>query len=635
MADRDCTGTSVCTNGVCVTPAECTDGQTRGCGPAAMGACHPGTQRCVGGHFESACQGAVGPTAEQCNGVDDDCNGLVDDGAGTLWFVDADGDGYGSSLNGAARQTACTKPAGFADTNTDCDDSPGTGFSVHPGAPELCDLAGLDENCNGTINENCGCPTIGQTKPCCSGRGVQTCEAHPGGASFSMCSVAATVELCNGQDDDCDGVVDNGARLRNPDGGTLPIDGGATALPDGTCRVGVGACGATGATSCSSGALACGVGPGQPHAEVCNGADDNCDGRVDEAGPGLCAIASQVCTNGTCGCPVGQSICNGACVTLSAEICDGLDNNCDGQIDENVTIACAADPDGDGYATSAALTQQCPTSTRPQAGNCPLGYVAPAQSLGLDCNPSNGALYRLVASRADADNDGFCAGAVSGDCVGAAALPGRKFATACQPTDDCNDANNGLYRLMDSRADADVDGYCAGAAALDCVGGTALPGRRFTANCNQPDDCNDAVASVFRLASVRTDADNDGWCNGNASTQCIGSSPPAGQRLTTGCQGDDCNDANNQAGSACVLPLAYTTTTHGYTCPNAPQTTTLNVVNACPIGFSVAGTWHAEKLNGNGFCTANSETVITQSCNFLEGSTCRVVGDCVAFPLYP
>lgn len=68
----------------------------------------------------------------------------------TTWYRDADGDGYG---NAVITTTACTKPTGYVSNNTDCNDSKAT---VYPGAPEICD--GLDNNCNGTVDE--GCPAL-------------------------------------------------------------------------------------------------------------------------------------------------------------------------------------------------------------------------------------------------------------------------------------------------------------------------------------------------------------------------------------------------------------------------------------------------------------------------------------------
>ncbi len=83
----------------------------------------------------------VNPGAlEQCNGVDDDCNGEIDDGAGENWFVDADGDSYGSEPIGQS----CDPPDGAVPIGGDCaDDDP----EIHPGSTVLVD--GRDSNCNG------------------------------------------------------------------------------------------------------------------------------------------------------------------------------------------------------------------------------------------------------------------------------------------------------------------------------------------------------------------------------------------------------------------------------------------------------------------------------------------------------
>ncbi len=91
---------------------------------------------------------AVHPgAAEYCDGVDLDCDSLVDQGdsldAGT-WHVDADHDGYGSD----ATVHACVQPAGTVIAASDCDD---TRAQVHPGAVEICN--GLDDDCDASTSE--------------------------------------------------------------------------------------------------------------------------------------------------------------------------------------------------------------------------------------------------------------------------------------------------------------------------------------------------------------------------------------------------------------------------------------------------------------------------------------------------
>lgn len=93
----------------------------------------------------------VNPLADElCStSFDDDCDMDANDpdavGA-TLWYADEDGDGVGAM--DAASMSACTLPAGFSATNTDCDD---TNDTVFPAAPELCN--GRDDTCEGDIDE--------------------------------------------------------------------------------------------------------------------------------------------------------------------------------------------------------------------------------------------------------------------------------------------------------------------------------------------------------------------------------------------------------------------------------------------------------------------------------------------------
>jgi hypothetical protein len=94
---------------------------------------------------------AVNPGAtEICNGIDDNCSGSADEGiALNTYYNDADGDGYGAGL---ATTTCAILSAQYVSNNTDCDD---TNMAINTAATESC-LNSIDDNCNGTVNENCG-----------------------------------------------------------------------------------------------------------------------------------------------------------------------------------------------------------------------------------------------------------------------------------------------------------------------------------------------------------------------------------------------------------------------------------------------------------------------------------------------
>jgi hypothetical protein len=84
---------------------------------------------------------------EICNGMDDNCDGLVDEGVTQTFHADADGDGYGNPL---VSVVACAAPTGYVADHTDCDDN---NPLIHPGRPEICN--GADDNCDGVTDPGC------------------------------------------------------------------------------------------------------------------------------------------------------------------------------------------------------------------------------------------------------------------------------------------------------------------------------------------------------------------------------------------------------------------------------------------------------------------------------------------------
>ena len=84
--------------------------------------------------------------SELCDGVDNDCDGVVDEDVTTTWYADTDGDGYGDAESSVED---CEPPSGYVPNGTDCDDSTADSY---PGAVEICD--GIDNDCDGAIDED-------------------------------------------------------------------------------------------------------------------------------------------------------------------------------------------------------------------------------------------------------------------------------------------------------------------------------------------------------------------------------------------------------------------------------------------------------------------------------------------------
>jgi hypothetical protein len=259
----------------------------------------------------------VNPDAsEECgNSIDEDCDGQIDPREPQLFYADEDGDSHGDCEQASLM---CDPDLQFPAIECgDCDD---TNDAISPSVTESCN--GLDNNCDGGVDEgfDVGEPcSIGAGE--CLSEGLLICTSDGDSTTCGAEPGIPSDEICDGLDNDCDGIADNN-----------PIDAREE------CAVGVGDCRRTGATTCVEGNLLCNAVPGDPAIEACDGLDNDCDGIADnnliDVGEGCDVGLGECLRTGAIECVDGGLVCSEPPGEPQAEVCDGLDNDCDGAVDE-------------------------------------------------------------------------------------------------------------------------------------------------------------------------------------------------------------------------------------------------------------------------------------------------------------
>ncbi len=476
-------------------------------------------------------------SAELCDGIDNNCNGEVDEGVLQTYFVDSDGDGFGTP---SLSSESCEQQTGTVPNDRDCDDD---NPAVFPAAEEICDS--IDNNCNDEIDE--GVTTTQFLDADNDGFGnpmqfTEVCTIETGYVSNdSDCDDDNPVihpnadELCDGLDNNCDDAIDDETSVdrevfykdADNDGFGDPAEG------EYFC---------TAPTDYVDNNADCDDIDSSVHPdalEVCDGIDNDCDQLWDELDPDIFGATLYHQDNDgdgfgdpntpmllcfeSAGWVLNTDDCNDGdalAYTNASEVCDGVDNDCDGDIDDqddtvdpNSQQQFFLDVDQDGFGDPNNPIVQC------------------AQGLysdnNLDCDDTNPTLNPTTEWFVDSDGDGF------GD--------GNYSLQVCSHpigyTDnnlDCDDGDSTLHPNTEWFIDNDGDGFGDHGQSIptltQCTPTTGL--------ANNPLDCDDTDVLVHPNASIGCE-DTDNNCDGLIDNDADGDG-----LSDVSCGGSDCNDTD-------------------------------------------------------------------------------------------
>ena len=281
----------------------------------------------------------INPDAiEVCDGIDNDCNGEIDDNAvdAGIWYADNDGDGYG---NIAETILSCEQPAGYVNNDNDCDDE---NSEINPDAVEICD--GIDNDCNGEVDDNAVDAGIWYADNDGDGYGniaetILSCEQPAGYVNNdndcddenSEINPGASEIWYDGVDQNCNGKNDFDMDEDTYVSSNYNTEAGGTAPNNGDCD--------DRDSSINTGENDI---PDDGIDQDCNGSDAiTCYVDADQDGYGNENGLTVIATDGTCNISDSESSNNLDCDDSDSstnpdgiEVFDHIDNDCDGEVDE-------------------------------------------------------------------------------------------------------------------------------------------------------------------------------------------------------------------------------------------------------------------------------------------------------------